>query len=126
MNNKYLEWFRQADYDIETAEFMFNGGRYFYSVFMCHLAIEKAMKGLYQLKLEQVPPKTHNLIFLLGKTGLMPGEKIGKFMAKLNEANIATRYPDDLAALQRNYTKEITVVILEDTREVPEWIKQQS
>jgi|GEM_PF-3930661 len=23
MNKKYLEWFRQADYDIETAEFMF-------------------------------------------------------------------------------------------------------
>ena len=25
------EWFLQADYDIETAEYMFNGGRYFYS-----------------------------------------------------------------------------------------------
>ena len=126
MNKKYLEWFRQADYDIETAEFMFNGGRYFYSIFMYHLAIEKALKGLYQLKLEQVPPKTHNLIYLLDKAGLMPGEKIGKFMVKLNEANIATRYPDDLSALQRNYTKEITVVILEKTREVLEWIKQQS
>ena len=65
MNKKYLEWLRQADYDIETAEFMFNGGRYFYSIFMCHLAIEKALKGLYQFKLEQVPPKTHNLVYLL-------------------------------------------------------------
>ena len=126
MNKKYLEWFRQADYDIETAEFMFNGGRYFYSIFMCHLSIEKALKGLYQLKLEQVPPKTHNLIYLLDKMGIMPGETMGKFMVKLNEANITTRYPDDLAALQRNYTEETTDVMLENTREALAWIKQQS
>ena len=44
---------------------MFKEDRYFYAIFMCHLAIEKALKGLYQLKLEQVPPKTHNLIYLL-------------------------------------------------------------
>lgn len=45
------EWLRQAEYDMETAEFMLNGGRYFYAVFMCHLAIEKALKGLYQKRL---------------------------------------------------------------------------
>jgi HEPN domain-containing protein len=28
------EWFLQAIYDVETAEYMFKGGRYFYSVFM--------------------------------------------------------------------------------------------
>lgn len=93
---------------------------------MCHRAIEKALKGLYQRKLEQVPPKTHNLIYLLDKMGIMPDETIGKFMVKLNEANITTRYPDDLAALQRNYTEETTDVILENTREALEWIKQQS
>ncbi len=93
---------------------------------MCHLAIEKALKGLYQFKLEQVPPKTHNLVYLLDKIGIMPGERIGKFMVKLNEANIATRYPDNLAALQRNYTEEITDIILKNTREALEWIKQQS
>ena len=47
-------------------------------------------------------------------------------MVKLNEANIATRYPDNLAALQRNYTEEITDIILKNTREALEWIKQQS
>ena len=26
------EWLRQADYDMETAEFMFSGERYFYKV----------------------------------------------------------------------------------------------
>ena len=126
MNERYLEWFKQADYDIETAEFMFNGGRYFYTIFMCHLAVEKALKGLYQFKLEQIPPKTHNLVYLLDKIGIMPDEKTGKFMVKLNGANIVTRYPDNLETLQKNYTKEITSVFLENTRKTLEWIKRQS
>ncbi|MGA1841198.1 MAG: HEPN domain-containing protein [bacterium] len=40
------EWLNQADYDMETAEFMFKGGRYIYTIFMCHLSIEKALNRL--------------------------------------------------------------------------------
>jgi len=39
------EWLKQADYDMDTAEFMFSGERYFYAVFMSHISIEKALKG---------------------------------------------------------------------------------
>ena len=38
------EWFRQADYDLETAEYMLRGGRRFYAVFISHLAVEKALE----------------------------------------------------------------------------------
>ncbi|MBX3058439.1 MAG: HEPN domain-containing protein [Anaerolineae bacterium] len=37
---------------------MFSNGRYFYVVFMCHLAIEKALKGLCSQVHNQAPPKT--------------------------------------------------------------------
>jgi HEPN domain-containing protein len=47
------EWFKQADYDLETAETLLKTGRYIYAVFMCHLSIEKALKGLYAQKFEQ-------------------------------------------------------------------------
>jgi len=59
------EWLRQADYDIDNANFMFKNGRYIYAVFMCHLSIEKALKGLYIQKTSQLPPKTHNLLYLV-------------------------------------------------------------
>lgn len=42
------EWFTQAKYDLETAEAMFKTRRYIYTVFMCHLSIEKALKGVYE------------------------------------------------------------------------------
>ena len=48
MKRSAIEWLKQAEYDLETAEYLFSGGRYLYSVFMCHLAIEKALKGLYE------------------------------------------------------------------------------
>ncbi len=58
------EWLKQAEYDMDTAEYMFKGGRFLYTVFMCHSSIEKALKGLYSQKLKKVPPKTHNLLYL--------------------------------------------------------------
>ena len=125
MDKRILEWLKQADYDMDTADFMCKGGRYFYAVFMCHLAIEKALKGLYQQNLQETPPKTHNLIYLLNKIGLRPDEDRGRIITRLNEANIATRYPDDIDKLQSNYTKEITAQILTQAKEALEWIKQQ-
>lgn len=46
MINKPKDWFEQADYDYDTAVYMSQGERYVYAVFMCHLALEKALKGL--------------------------------------------------------------------------------
>ncbi len=125
MEKRTLEWLKQADYDFDTAEFMCAGGRYFYAVFMCHLALEKAMKGLYQQKLQETPPKTHNLIYLLDRIGLRPDRDKGSAITRLNEANITTRYTDDIDGLQSNYTQEITTHILAQTKEILEWIKAQ-
>lgn len=62
MAKDHKEWFRQADYDMGAAHTLFDGGRYIYAVFMCHLAIEKALKGLYFNKHQKQAPKTHNLL----------------------------------------------------------------
>jgi HEPN domain-containing protein len=64
-DKRVLEWMRQADYDFDTALDMMKSKRYIYAVFMCHLSIEKALKGLYQHILQTVPPKTHSLTFLI-------------------------------------------------------------
>ena len=74
----------------------------------CHLSIEKALKGLYFKILDEVPPKTHNLLYLVNKVGKKPEQELGKFITKLNTASVATRYPDDLAKIQAAYTEEIT------------------
>ena len=57
-NIKYSqEWLKQAEYDAGTAEAMFKAGRNIYCIFMCHLALEKALKALYARNFDQNPPK---------------------------------------------------------------------
>lgn len=125
MASDHGEWLKQADYDMETADFMFSGGRFFYAVFMCHLAMEKALKGLYQKKFQKIPEKSHNLIFFLEKLDAAPPEKTGKFIVRLNAASVATRYPESLAVISSNYTKDIAKNIIEESREAMKWIRQQ-
>ncbi len=125
MDKRAAEWLKQADYDVDTAEFMAKGDRYFYAVFMCHLATEKALKGLYLHNLREPPPKTHNLVYLLNKLGLQPDAHQSGVIATLNEANITTRYPDDIDELQSKYTQGIASEILTGTKEILAWIKAQ-
>lgn len=44
---------------------------------MCHLSIEKALKGIYQNRLDKIPPKVHNLIFLIEKIVLFGSQLHG-------------------------------------------------
>lgn len=44
MRKEVQNWLDSANYDLETAEHMFKTGRYIYTVFMCHSALEKVLK----------------------------------------------------------------------------------
>ncbi|PIP35969.1 MAG: DNA-binding protein [Desulfobacterales bacterium CG23_combo_of_CG06-09_8_20_14_all_52_9] len=115
MNKKFKppeEWFKQADYDLETAEAMFKSGRYIYTVFMCHLTIEKALKGLCTKHLQKRPPKTHNLLYLIEKAKVDILEELYDFIFSLNRVSIPTRYPDDLERIMKDYDKKTTENIL--------------
>ncbi len=125
MSKKTDEWFEQADYDIKTAEYLFKGGRYIYTVFMCHLSIEKALKGLYQKYLNDVPPKAHNLIFLVEKVGLKLPDDLYDMVFNLNRMSVPTRYPDDLNKMQKDYNKKRAADILDKSKVILRWLKEQ-
>jgi HEPN domain-containing protein len=119
------EWFNQADYDLKTADAMFRAGRYIYTVFMCHLSIEKALKGLYAKQLKKDPPKIHNLNYLCEKIGLELSEEYQDFIDNLNNLSVPTRYPDELEKLLQDYKKDLTGTILDKTEELLLWLKKK-
>ena len=119
------EWMRQADYDFETAECMFQSARYIYAVYMCHLVVEKALKAAFQKSCKQNPPKTHSLAFLLEQANLTPPESLDMFLTRLNEAQITTRYPEDLMRAQSIFNKDLASGFLRNTKEMLTWIKEQ-
>ena len=119
------EWFKQADYDMRTAEIMFENKRYIYAIFMCHLSIEKALKGLFQNRLKMVPPKVHNLIYFIEKIQLQPPDNLYKCIFSLNRVSIPTRYPEDLQKLLKDYKKRNTAELIKGGRKVLKWLRTQ-
>lgn len=125
MSGTHEEWFRQADYDLDTARVMFEAGRYFYAVFLSHLSLEKALKGLYLTKFGQIPPRTHDLLFLVERIGLDLPEERFDFVSTLNRISVRTRYPEDLAALQRQFPECKTRDILDQSTETLRWLRTE-
>ncbi len=117
------EWFNQADYDMKSALILFENKRYIHAVFMCHLSIEKALKGLHVDILDQTPTKTHNLIFLVEKIKLEMSEELYDFIFTLNGVSVPTRYPDELKRLRKDYNKSKTLKLLENGKEALQWLK---
>jgi HEPN domain-containing protein len=130
MNNaaKYkssTEWIKQAEYDFKTADAMHNSGRYIYCIFMCHLAIEKALKAHYAEANKSNPPKTHNLIYLLSKTKLSLTNEQQDFVEELNDKSVPTRYPDDIKRILKNFRKNDSLKLLNSSRKFLKWLKIQ-
>ena len=123
--NRHEEWYFQSDYDLETAVDMLKSGRAVYCIFMCHLSLEKALKGLLIKKKGEFPSKSHSLIYFVDKLGLELSESQFEFLFMLNKISVPTRYPEDLRKLFLAYTKERTESILHQTKEIQLWIKQQ-
>ncbi|MCX6843221.1 MAG: HEPN domain-containing protein [candidate division WOR-3 bacterium] len=119
------EWLRQADYDMDTAGTMFRDGRYFYAVFMCHLSIEKTFKGLYVARFGAQPPRTHSLLYFVGKLGLELPDRMKELVSRLNGLSIPTRYPDDLRRMSAEFDSRRTEGILNESRKVLAWLKSE-
>jgi len=119
------EWLEQAEYDLETANDMFKAGRHIYVVFMCHLSLEKGLKGIYAAKVGGTPPRTHSLITLVKAAGVSPPPQVARFLVALDQASVPTRYPEDLRAAQRTYDRSRAAEVLASTRETLEWIRNQ-
>jgi HEPN domain-containing protein len=117
-------WLSQVDYDLATAEHMLHNGRYIYVVFMSHLALEKMLKALVTEETQRLPPRTHNLIDLAQQGKLNLSQTQRDFIGKINNANIATRYPADLAQLLTQYSAPVARTYLEQTREIITWLRQ--
>ena len=82
-----------AEYDIESAKVMQNGGRYLYVGFLCHLTAEKSLKAVIA-KNGTIPMKTHTLTRLAELAGLKDilTYEQKALLNELHPLNIEARY----------------------------------
>jgi len=122
VKKKVKNWLDSAQYDLETAENMFNSGRYIYTVFMCHLALEKALKAKVEEITDKTPPKIHDLEYLMSLADLSPDIDIEKFIAEITNLSVLTRYPGDFQKIHKDLSKERAELTLTKTKEAFQWI----
>jgi HEPN domain-containing protein len=117
-------WLDSAQYDLETAEHMLQTGRYIYTIFMCHLALEKILKAKVEEVSGKTPPKTHDLEYLVELGGFFPDAEMEKFIAEISNLSVVTRYPGDFERMVSDFSLTRTEFVLAKTKEVFEWIKK--
>jgi HEPN domain-containing protein len=126
-NEKYEYWLEIAQYDLDTADAMFAGSRWLYVVFMCQQAIEKLVKGLYTFYLDDIPPRTHNIVWLAGKLGVkLPApvsDEYNALFAALTKYYIGDRYPDFIRKLGASIDNAEAERVLKKSKEVFAWLQ---
>ena len=126
MTTDSQEWFRQAQYDLGTAEALFGSSRYPPVLFFCHLSLEKALKALYVEKFNDIPEKTHSLILLVELLELELPHNLIDSLLVINRLGVTGRYPHNLDKMLEQYTEAQTRKILEMTTEILIWLMQKS
>jgi HEPN domain-containing protein len=87
-------WINSAKSDLDTAELLIRESRYTHGLFFCHLVIEKALKAHVTKETGEIPPKTHNLVYLLDLTNLEFEKEYEDFLGILMKYQLEGRYPD--------------------------------
>jgi len=113
-------WISTAKDDIETSEILIAKDKILQGLFFCHLCIEKVIKANMVRCTEQVPPKVHNLSYLLEKTDLTLSEVQLLFCDTLMYYQLEGRYPEFYPKVPSKTKSE---EILQQTKELFQWLK---
>lgn len=87
-------WQRTAESDIETASILISSGKHIEGMFFCHLCIEKIIKALVVKQIQDIPPRTHDLFYLVNLARLDFSEQQSDFMQILMKYQLEGRYPE--------------------------------
>ena len=128
-NDKVDYWVDLADYDLDSAKVMLNGGKYLYVGFMCHQTVEKVIKAVIARDCAEgeIPPKIHHLSKLASQAGIFVkmSEQQKIFIDNLNPLNIEARYPEYKQQLLSVLTDDKCKELITETEALLCWIKKQ-
>ena len=119
-------WIEQADDDWIAVDTLFKGKMYLQSLFFAHLVIEKVCKAFWiKHNKENVPPRTHNLIYLLSSTPINLSDERSEFMLSLNRFQLEGRYPNYLTKMHDICNEQFTKSMLETTNDLRLWLLEK-
>jgi HEPN domain-containing protein len=119
-------WVKSSEHDLNVAESLFSSEHFDYCLFIAHLSLEKLLKAFWVIaNPENIPPKTHNLIYLAKQTNLDLNDKQLAFLQLINTFNINTRYPDYSFKIHKKCNRAFTENYFNKIKEFSQWLKKK-
>ena len=87
-------WKTGAADDLESAKILIKSNRLLHGLFFCHLVIEKAIKAHVVKQIQEIAPRSHNLLYLAEIAELQFEEDDEIFLGILMKYQLQGRYPD--------------------------------
>ena len=102
---------------------MYQSKDYVQALFFSHLVLEKLCKAHWvKDNVENIPPKTHNLLVLLENTKLFISEEDTVFFRAMNQFQLEGRYPDYTNSIYRLYKEENTRIVIDNVNIKRLWL----
>lgn len=122
--SEYIDfWIQQAEDDWEAVHTLYKGQKYLQSLFFAHLVIEKLCKALWIKHNDaNVPPKIHNLNYLLSFTTVNPDEERKEFLLSLNRFQLEGRYPEYITKMHNICNNSFTDTMIKNTNSIRLWL----
>ena len=93
-----------------------------HGLFFCHLAIEKGLKAHVVKTTGEIPPKSHNLIYLMDLTKLTLCEEDENLLGILMKYQLEGRYPDHDPVIPSSNN---SVDYMESTKDLLLWLERK-
>lgn len=119
MREEVERWLERANEDLETAKYNLKGKMWNAAIFYSQQATEKALKALQIKKLNKFE-KIHDLVRLAESVNA--NKRILGLCDQINPVYFVSRYPDIIGD---KYSREEVEEILESSKKVLEWVKEE-
>lgn len=123
INDRISFWVDAGSYDLKTAEYLQDSGRYVYTAVLCQQAIEKYLKALHIKKTSREAPRSHNLPYLVSLLELETTDEQLALLADLTSYYIEGRYPTYKRKMSKALSKRKANDMLIGTKEFIRWLR---
>lgn len=111
-------WIETSEQDYHTMLNLYKSKDYHWSLFLGHLVIEKLLKAIFIMNVNENLPRVHDLLRLADMSKLKTTEEQKDTLDLITTFNISARYPDYKQSFYKKCNQEFTTSNIEKIKEL--------